>query len=484
MYEKLASSVWSGVIIACLASKAYPQSGADCDPTEQLACSCAQAGIEPINNTVNACFLGDVNTITANQADSFSAKIFAGINWPVKLDKNGRAIAGVPDYRARLQGDWTTVWETWKSTNSVFRGDQPPLPWDSTDYPLPSACADIDVKAAMDAVPYADQIPNSIQPRLLDEYVNPEGHALLDRNGRPIRYDVIFNKPAYDYTVDNKLWDPRGLEAYLEANGKLSLPQGHWLKPANGSQRGAIVLKSSWMVLDENHDPDRFHKAWAYLTPVFENGKRAHRCTLEPVGLIGLHVVYKTDRFNKWGWGTFEHENIAPTWAEIGDTSAGVYADGTPVPQWLFYSRDHNGAARLNTPPKSAATGTPSRIVAFYPPGYYAEPIGKATGECSEDDQNFWCFNARLQSGFADSAIRNYRLHGTQWELLNSNGRLVPEILANATMESYSQDTSSCQTCHSYARPDHSGAARETLDFIFSFNRDVLERSVPLQSNR
>lgn len=469
-------------MLTTTAGMSQAQARPDCDPIEQLACSCAEAELEPVNSTVNACFIGDVNTITPNQADSFSARIFAGINWPVKLDQNGRVMPGVPDYTANLDGTWTTVWETWKSTNHIFRGDQPPLAWDSDAYPLPSTCAEVDVKAAMAEVPYADQIPNLMQPRLLDEYVNPEGHALLDRNGVPVRYDVIFNKEAYDYTVENGLWNARALEQFLEKNQKLTLPEGSWIKPANGRQRGAIVLKSSWMVMDRNHDPDKFHKAWAYITPVIENGKLTHDCQLKPVALVGLHVVYKTERFSKWGWSTFEHTDVAPSWNEIGDTKAGVVSDGNKVPQWLFFERDHNSAARLNRPPKTPTDGRPSRITSFYDPGYYSEPIGIAKPHCSDTDQNFWCFNERLKEGFRNSPLKNYRLHGTQWELLNSGGRLVPEILGNATMETYSQNTSSCQSCHSYSVPQHSDAPRGTLDFIFSFNIDVLQRSTPAQS--
>ncbi|GAA6200267.1 hypothetical protein [Aquicoccus sp. SU-CL01552] len=470
------------LLTAAAAAMAGAQAPPDCDPMEQLACSCEAAGIDPVNSTVSACFIGDVNTITANQADSFTARIFAGINWPVKLDDNGRVVPGVPDYTASLDGNWTTVWETWKSTNHIFRGNQPPLDWNSDAYPLPEACAEIDVEAAMAEVPYADRIPNTMQPRLLDEYVNPEGHALLDRNGVPVRYDVIFNKAAYDYTVENRLWNARALDQFLEKNGKLSLPEGSWIKPAEGRQRGAIVLKSSWMVMDKDHDPDRFHMAWAYVTPVIENGTLTHDCQLKPVALVGLHVVYKTQRFAKWGWGTFEHRDVAPTWNEIGDTKAGVYADGAAVPKWLFFERDHDGAARLNRPPKGPTDDRPSRVASFYAPGYYAEPIGIAKPDCSDTDQNFWCFNARLAAGFGNSPLKNYRLHGTQWELLNSGGRLVPEILGNATMETYTQSTSSCQTCHSYAVPEHSRAPRGTLDFLFTFNRDVLLRSIPSQT--
>lgn len=476
----LLSSVGAFSLVLSQTTDATAQSGNACDPTDQLACACSEAGVADVNATVKACFLGDVNTVTANQADNFSTQIFSAINWPVKLDENGRAIAGMPDYGSKLEGDWTTVWETWKSTNSIFRRDAPPIAWNETDVPLPRACAQLDLKAEMAKVSYADRIPNVMQPRLLDEYLNPEGRAFLDRNGRPVRYDVIFNKQAYEFTTSNNLWDAKSLTDYLDENGQLELPAGTWNTKDIGPERGAIVLKSSWMVMDEKHDPDLFHKAWAFVSPIIMDGKVDHGCALEPVALIGLHVVYKTEQFANWGWGTFEHRHIAPLWSEIGSTTGGVYPDGRPVPDWLFYSRDSGGAATLNAQPKHVTEGIPSRITSYYPPGYYAEPIGKSL-TCSPTDQNFWCFNERLHEGFSQAAFKNYVLKGTQWELLNSGGKLIPEILGNTTMESFSQETSSCQTCHSYAKPDIPGSKRETLDFIFSFNRDVLKPSVPVQ---
>ncbi len=473
-------SVAAFSLVMSQAPDATAQSKNSCEPTDQLACACNEANVADVNATVKACFLGDVNTVTANQADNFSTQIFAAINWPVKLDENGRAIAGLPDYGAKLEGDWTTVWETWKSTNNIFRGDEPPIAWSKTDAPLPRACAQLDIKTEMAKVPYADRIPNVMQPRLLDEYLNPEGRALLDRNGRPVLYDVIFNKQAYEFTADNNLWDAESLIDYLDEKGKLELPVGTWNTKDVGPERGAIVLKSSWMVMDEKHDPDFFHKAWAYVSPIIKDGKVDYGCALEPVALIGLHVVYKTQQLKKWGWSTFEHRNIAPLWSEIGPTRAGVYPDGNAVPDWLFYGRNSDGAAKLNAQPKYVTDNKPSRIISFYPAGYYAEPIGKSL-TCLAFDQNFQCFNQRLREGFSQAAFKNYGLKGTQWEVLNSGGKLIPEILGNSTMESYSQETSSCQTCHSYAKPDSPESKRETLDFIFSFNRDVLNKSVPVQ---
>ena len=467
------------VLIASGAASDDESGNATCDPSDQLLCACTDAGVEPVNNTVKACFLGDVNASTFVQLDSLSAQAFSALNWPVKLDENGKPIVGMPDYHAELKGDWTSVWETWKSTNGIFRHG-PPLPWDETDYPLPDSCRELNLETERAKITYADQVPNDMQPRLLDEYLNPDGDALLDSNGVPVRYDVMFNKQAYDYTVENRLWDPRALEKYLEKNGKLAMPEGKWSPTA----RGAIVLKASWKILDNADKPGRFHKAWAYITPVIEDGKKSHDCALKPVGLVGLHIIYKTGLLPKWAWATFEHIDVAPLWKDIGPTANGHYENGDAVPEWLFYTPNKKGAARLNKPPKNALANVPSRIVEFYPPGYYFPPVaGVDKADCLSYGQDFRCFNERLKDGFSQSVMKNYHLKGTQWESSSTSDFIEPGILANTTMETFQQATSSCMGCHAYAGPEDL-TEKGVFDYLFSFNRDVLQSSVPIQARQ
>lgn len=473
------TAVFCAIAMVGLISATASEAGEACDPLDQLPCSCADVQSSQVNSTVSACFLGDVNTTSLNQADGASARVFAGINWPVKM-VGGKAVAGVPDLAGLPGGDWTTVWDTWKSTNHIFRGDKPPLPWEETDYPVPAACADVDVKAAMAAIPFADQIPHDIQPRLLDEYVNPEGLALVDHQGRPVRYDVIFNKQAYDYVADNDLWQAHKLEAYLAAHDKaLNLPMGRFGDTSDGvnkpQKRGAVVLKTAWMVLDANSDPGDFHKNWAYVLNTADGDHLTHQCTLQPVGLVGMHVIYKTEQFPHWAWSTFQQNDVAPYADELerkGDcqtVKAGVAAE-----DWLFYADACDLPAGPLKQPTSFQIGTPSRISVL------REPL-----------QSSGFYNQQLAEGFKGMPFGNYTLMGTQWEdsiLDSKTGKFVrapkPPHLANATLESFSQADSSCQSCHSYAKPDHGDYDRRALDFIFSFNRDVLNRGTPAQIRR
>ncbi|WP_189682838.1 hypothetical protein [Seohaeicola zhoushanensis] len=485
------------VVISLFAFAAWPAAGiaqtsAACDPHDQLVCACTNLGFKPSDPRQNACFLGDVNYATITQVDPLSQRAFIALNWPVKRDGEGKAVTGLPDFDASLSGDWTTVWETWKSTNAIFRNGNPPLDWDVPGVPLPGACSEIDTAAARAAIPYSSQIPDAVPPRFLDEYVNPDGHALLDRNGVPVRFDVHFNRQAYDYVAGNRLWDARDLERFIEANKRLDLPVGTWDK-GDGvpAKRGAIVIKSAWKVLDAKDDPARFHKSWAYITPVIENGKLTHECQLKPVGLVGLHIAYKTATMKDWAWSTFEHTEIAPLWSEIGATEEGAFGDGSAVPDWLFYGKekpsvDQRGAAKLNTPPKKALDNQPSRITRFYPNGYYAGPVSAGDTEtCSITTPEFHCLNVQLAGHFAGSPLGNYRLKGTQW-LKYSPGMggytVLPEILGNAVIETFTQDTSNCMSCHSFAGPEVNGSPKGMYDFLFSFGRDVLNPTVPLQA--
>lgn len=468
---------------------ADPAEAADaaCDPRDQLVCSCEAAGITYTDPEWKACFLGDVNYPTLTQVDPLSSRAFMALNWPVALDANGTAEIGQPDMTAPRTGDWTPVWSTWKSTNQIFRGSSAPVPWDESGGDVPAACAELDLDAERGKIAWGKDVPMGTGPRLLDEYVNPEGHPLLDADGVPVRFDVIFNRQAHEYVTDNMLWDARALEQYLAQHDRLDMPVGTWATDADSpSRRGAIVLKTAWKVLSDRDKPASFHKEWAYIWPVIENGKRTHDCQLKPVGLIGMHIAYKTEQMPDWGWATFEHTDIAPTWAEVGATSAGIFASGKDTPDWMFYRNNQPGAAGVNKPAKTALANTPSRIVKSYPPGYYFGPVGPdglSSEPCGPANQDFHCINDSMQQFFKGSVFANYILIGTQWRDYGSgnDGELIPEILGNATMESYTQATSSCIGCHSYAAPKDPGGQKRIYDFIFSFQRDVSSDTVPQQ---
>lgn len=447
-----------------------------CAPEDQLACACDSAAVKSPNPTVRPCFLADPNRQTFVQADAFAANVFAALNWPLG-DRNG-----VPDYARALSGDYAVVWESWKSTRDVFRADGlEPVAWESDARALPVACRDLDVEAERAKVDGGGSIPLSLPPRLLDEYVNPEGHALIDASGQPVRYEVLMNRQAYDYVVQNRLWSVAALDDYLVEHGKLSLPEGDWNAEGFGEKRGAIFAKAAWKILDPEADEyGRFHKGWAYVTPLVKDGALSHDCALKPIGLVGLHVALKLRSLPDWLWTTFEHRAVAPLWSEVGRSA--LPPQQSKLPDWMFWSGEGPEATRLNRPAKEPTSGEPSRIVRFYPAGYYYPPVAPGHEPNCATSMEFRCFNERLAEGLKDSVLSNYMLIGSQWRTPpNQHNLIVPETLGNATLESFTQASASCLGCHKYAKASDTAASPGSLDFIFSFDRDVLRRSAPSQ---
>jgi hypothetical protein len=465
-----------------------------------------------MNGHISACFTETTQTPTPNTVDSLAVSAFAALNWPMDHD----AVRGTPDFRAPHRGtpdhflDYVPVWQGWRARTDIFLPeDQPPIAWESQDQWLPDACKGLVLTDELrDEYAWAEVPESPLPPRLLSGYLNPGGDVLIDARGQPVRYEVLFNRQAYDYVVDKVLWSPDGLANYISLNGALEFPEGQYNFPSAEGElagsRGAIIIKAAWKILDHNEPrdtPDRFHKAWAYVTPVVQDGVPRDGCEIVPVGLVGMHIIMKIDTIPGWLWSTFEHVALAPTWDQFGFLPGDVGANQNLG--WLFFHDSRicsalercDGFTALNEPPEltyraGAAHPSfmphPSRIVSQQPPGYYRENF---TAECDSTENNvppFACFNRDLQAGFEYSAVSKYVFKGAQWldpSSTKDHGEetliayLEPEILANAAMESFNQATSNCYACHQYAGSpppngdDSPNPQHAVFDFIFSFER-------------
>ncbi|MEO0386806.1 MAG: hypothetical protein AAF281_04650 [Pseudomonadota bacterium] len=427
---------------------AVAQDGSVCVPIDQLTCGCDMP--TGLGDPYPACFIGQVNLTNDRQIDSFSARAFTALHWPMS------AKMAVFDAGRTPAGDYTTVLDGWKSTREIFRADgKAPVAWEDDTRVLPAACTGIDLAAAKARVGFADQIPAVLQPRLLDESVTPQGNVVIDAHKRRTRYEIAMNWQAYDYIAENRLWDAAGLDAYLSEHGKIDFPGGDW----NPQTRGAMVAKMAWMILGEGDRPEAFHKSWAYvLAP--ETGA----CSVEPVGLIGLHLAFKMDGNVNWNWASFIQTAVAP----VADPAGPLPTGGA----WLFF--DPTGSGPVNTKPDPDAPIVPARLV--IDPGSaggYPKIAGDdPTAGCQDWGFDYACFNRHLATDYAGSLIANYRLLGTQWTDYSGSSStpvLTPSHLANATMESFIQPTSSCIACHATAKRPSDPLGSQTFDFIFSF---------------
>lgn len=501
----LASGAVMAALVSCLATaQAQDAAGSKpasmpmtwlCLPADQLDCACQSRNVPLSNPVVLPCFLGDVDRQVENQVDPFAAKVFSALNWP----SNGAT--GIPEYLVTPAdaaaksgiGDYLTVWDTWPNARALYRTDKKaPEPWATATPPLPPACQALDVQQAIAAQSWA-QVPENSKVRLLDDFIDPDGFALIDKAGTPVRYEVLYNRQAYKHVSDEDLWAPLGMSVILSRQEDVGFPAGHWT--SDPTSRGAIILKAGWKVLDKTRDdPSHFHKSWAYITPIISNGQvQPDSCEIRPVGLIAMHIALKTQLFPDWLWTTFEHLAIAPTWEEYAAaqrTEAVAYGDSTPSARraWMFYSPLQGDCdptqpcpivAPLNTGQKASATqvgALPSRLITMQPRGYAFPngPSGETQAEYGKSVEmpNYDAIDAAMRQGFDGSALRFYRLKGTQWVKPGRPPTLHPETLANSVLEAFTQSSSSCLGCHSRAGREGGAYTQRAhpFDYIFGLS--------------
>src|SRR5438067_532317 len=103
-----------------------------------------------------------------------------------------------------------------------------------------------------------------------DTFVGP----LVDQNRRFVRYEIRFNRIAYEHAWRTKLYN----RLYQPSPGQL---------PATFPP-GSIIVKAAWRVIPKGAAGDEFKKT-CYWVParLTTNGQSS----VEDVGLVGLHVI-------------------------------------------------------------------------------------------------------------------------------------------------------------------------------------------------
>jgi hypothetical protein len=384
--------------------------------------------------TLSPAIPGDANVAqgkTIAAYDDFAWRTFIALNWPA--DGKGSIGQG---------GDGAARWQGWKRDVDLFvpDGETPPA-WDKPT-PLPPIC-----QAARP--PGGRASPTGINPGVLAVSRMPSTGPLIDQNGQYVRYEILMNQPMYDFIRDNKLYSTAGQQAFKPGT-EVGFPSGTAAKP----DAGAIMLKAAWKILGQGDDPGRFHSALAYI---YDAGP-APTCTLQPVGLVGLHISHKTDSAPQWVWSTFEHVANAPTDGEAwrGPFNFNSGHDDPTTRPWN----------RVPTGVWNSATGDkqPVQVVRL-------RAIAPETAARNAD------YAAALRQVDPKSVFANYQLVGAQFPQkpptqADPNGEPKPEILANSTMETFLQHdvppvSSNCLACHGGATMSDARAS----DFTYILSR-------------
>lgn len=342
-----------------------------------------------------------------------------------------------------------TLWADWKNgADIMLAGGATPAPWDAPPS-IPAACQAVAGAADMRVVHRT-----SLNKQVLAEVDQPfDTGPLIDQNGNFVRYEALFNRPMFEYIVQNDLYRKTAQPGFA---GAVDFPAGKVTGGSTGTV-GAMMVKAAWKVMGAGDDRSRFHlvDALAY-NPPSKDPAVVESCAAVTLGLVGWHVAHKTDDAPQWIWSTFEHVDNVP--------DAGALTAGRVAGHYSFFNPGCNGECTTNQPPprpwnpdvQPFANGFTSQITRVV-------PLDAATV----------ALNTSFQQILAGTAWQHYQLVSTQWptdagSATDPNGVPAPVFLANTTLETYSQGevpqaSSSCMACHGNATDT---ASRES-DFTF-----------------
>jgi hypothetical protein len=363
----------------------------------------------------------------------------------------------------------------WKTANDLYPQDgSAPPPWDSDGALNP--CRN---------VPRNDKRPVLINTTkfgtVADELNQAFAGPLIDQTGLLTRYEVRVNKVEYDYVRNNKFYN----QANWPKNGIPPI----YFPPSTLTQLGSIEVKAAWR--DLSRVEPRFHSRFFNMEaltvvpgtckstlPDGQGRVTDCQCAATRVGLVGLHISHKVDRFPQWVWSTFEQvDNLG----EDPSLPAGMkpsYYDGARANPADHPGYSYEPAAISAFSPAASAPYKPVNVTRLsqIPSTPAALPTTK--------------LNSNYRALLAGTPWANYWLIGTQWSTspavppqsplqppwANTNqqdfgcedgtpatvgGMAFPSCqVANITMETYHQ-LDSCQNCHQ-------GAQRGGADFSWT----------------
>jgi hypothetical protein len=374
--------------------------------------------------------------------DIYSWNTFIALNWPP--GPNG---IGDPNKKIGQNGDNDTVWEHYRDVADVFLAGGAVPTWKGQDSLPPPECK-ADYTPGMRVVSQVGKTPNVLT---VSENLQPfKTGPLIDQNGVFTRFEILVNKPMFDYILSNTLYSKAGQQVF---SGAVKFPCG----VLNGAE-GAIMVKSAWKII-EAADKARFHSAQVLVyTPASDNPKYPASCKKQTVGLVGLHIGHKTNNGPQWLWSTFEHIDNAPSEDEV--------ASGKLKPAYNYYNpKCPPATCKANAiPPRP---WVPNQVAAFHTQVVRMNMFkgGSEFAFTSAAERNADAL--KLLVGVNPNSVwKNYELISTMWPTSPGDGKCnatatlplgnpAPAFLANTTLETYVQGpplapnvSSNCIECH------------------------------------
>ncbi|MGA2128818.1 MAG: hypothetical protein ABSG76_22025, partial [Xanthobacteraceae bacterium] len=188
--------------------------------------------------------------------DFYSWLTFIALNAPA----DGRTIGQGP----RPGGDASTKWEdlaSYRPLADVMLPHGAAPTWGTRI--VPETCKSLDG-------------PGKIILTLGEEAFNQpfKSGPLIDQDGNYALFDILMNRPMFDYILENNLYSVSGQESF---NKKIEFPEGNNPAGADPGRMGAVMVKVSWRILDPARDRDLFSQFHTADALVFFPGPPATR---------------------------------------------------------------------------------------------------------------------------------------------------------------------------------------------------------------
>ena len=367
---------------------------------------------------------------TQKMFDLFSWGTFIGLNWPA--DEQGNPLPG----KIGSAPDAPRVWETYLQPSQIFRPNgAEPLPWGTPEGPTRSLGSISKHTHILDEVDEAFFNLETPMP------------PITDLNKEYVRYEIRINKEEYDYINNNVLYSVEGQNDFIKAGKTVSFPSG---KAGATPVRGAMELKAAWKKMGPGDDPSKFHTAKATVEQPFAP-KGTPAIVDQLYGLVGLHIMVRTESAPQWVWATFEHVGNSP----VVDLSEGVPSSITGTGNYSFWDKNGQRSFGGFDPTVYQNMKDIQKGANYYQPlaERGASQITRVITDNNWVSESKWTRNLNkvMQTKLAGTVWENYRLISTQWPTDPSAptaGNPAPVSLGNPVMETYMQVNGSCMGCH------------------------------------
>jgi len=377
--------------------------------------------------------------------DFFSWQSFVALHWPAKSD-------GTPDAGKKIGEAGRVVWQALMDPGDVFLSGGGKPVWTPADRSLGCALTGRSAgrrsstgfsKASLTlaAVLRPAEVSAGIEEFLEAGLSQP----LIDRHLNYAVFEIRLNRDAFDDIVNKR---------YYDASAQIKAKTIDFTGGAIDGPVGAVEIKIAWRVFPPNPSPELLARYFVVDSSICIPAE--HSATGKPLpirdvrlGMVGFHILHKTESRPQWIWSTFEHvDNVAvgpdaptrllPTFFDPSCPEDRCPPNKPPRVKtedyrWEEEQTEDGGYARLHR----NATNVPSQATRV-------DDVPAVTKRV----------NLIWQKQLANTVFRFYELIGTQWPTMPKEqplGRPQPVRLANTTMETY-LPKSSCLVCHESAK--------------------------------